>query len=53
LWDSGPQIDKLSMFNKMKTMFMKKRGKIAKTKLVVKVKVTNALVNIVDVHVTT
>ncbi len=37
----------------MKTMFMKKRGKIAKTKLVVKVKVTNALVNIVDVHVTT
>ncbi len=41
------------MFNKMKTMFMKKRGKIAKTKFVVKVKVTNALVNIVDVHVTT
>jgi len=53
LWDSGPQIDKLSMFNKMQTMFMEKKGKIAKTKLVVKVKFIGALVNMVDVHVTT
>jgi len=32
---------------------MEKEFKIAKNKLVVKVKVTSALVNMVDVHVTT
>jgi len=37
----------------MQTMFMEKKGKIAKTKLVVKVKFIGALVNMVDVHVTT
>ncbi len=32
---------------------MEKKSKIAKNKLVIKVKVINALVNMVDVHVTT
>jgi hypothetical protein len=34
-------------------MLMEKKSKIAKNKLVIKVKVINALVNMVDVHVTT
>jgi len=34
-------------------MFKDKGGKIAKNKPIVKVKVTNASVNMVDVHVTT
>jgi hypothetical protein len=34
-------------------MLMEKKSKIVKNKLVIKVKVINALVNMVDVHVTT
>ncbi len=40
-------------FNEMQTMCKDKGGKITETKPIVKVKIASALVNMVDVHVTT
>jgi hypothetical protein len=39
-------------FDKMQTMFKDKGGKITKNKHIVEVKMVNALVNMVDVHIT-
>ncbi len=47
LWDIGPQINKLS-----EILRKEKGNKNTKNKPIGKVKVTNALVNMVDVHVT-
>ncbi len=52
LWDTGPQINKLSEICKMQTIFKDKGGKTTKNKPIGKVKVTNASINMVDVHVT-
>ncbi len=40
-------------FSEMQTICKDKRGKIIETKPIVKVKIASALVNMVDVHVTT
>jgi hypothetical protein len=53
LWDSGTQIYELSKIWQNAKMFKDKKGKFAKPKLIMKVKVTSASINMVDVHVTT
>jgi hypothetical protein len=50
----GHKLTNFQCLTKCRTMFTgKKKGKIAKTKLVIKVKITSALVSMVDFHVTT
>jgi hypothetical protein len=48
----GHKLTNCPKFCKMKTMFKDKGGKTTKNKPIGKVKITNASVNMVDVHVT-